>query len=47
MICQHATGDNEYEKLISRARQNKNLEFVERVPFTEVDSYFQQAKVLR
>jgi glycosyltransferase involved in cell wall biosynthesis len=45
MICQHATGDYGYEKLSSRARGVKNLEFIERVPFTEIDYYFQRARI--
>ena len=46
MVCQHATGDNDYDKLVSRARKVKNLEFIERVPFAEIDNFFQHAKVL-
>jgi glycosyltransferase involved in cell wall biosynthesis len=46
MICQRATGDNDYDRLISRAEEVKNLEFIERVPFAEIDSFFQRAKVL-
>jgi glycosyltransferase involved in cell wall biosynthesis len=45
MICQQATGDKKYEELVARAKQVKNLEFIERVPFGEIDSYFQRAKV--
>jgi hypothetical protein len=45
MICQRATGDNEYDTLTARARQVKNLEFIERVPFAEIDGFFQRAKV--
>jgi glycosyltransferase involved in cell wall biosynthesis len=45
MVCQHATGDKDYDQLVNRARSLKNLEFIERVPFNEVDNYFKQAKV--
>jgi glycosyltransferase involved in cell wall biosynthesis len=45
MICQRATGDNEYDTLTARARQLKNLEFIERVPFAEIDGFFQRARV--
>jgi glycosyltransferase involved in cell wall biosynthesis len=45
MICQRATGDDEYDELIARASQAKNLEFIERVPFAEVDNFFQRAKI--
>jgi glycosyltransferase involved in cell wall biosynthesis len=45
MICQRATGDNEYDTLTARARQVKNLEFIERVPFAEIDNFFQRAQV--
>jgi glycosyltransferase involved in cell wall biosynthesis len=46
MVCQRGTGDNDYENIVSRAKQVKNLEFIERVPFNEIDSFFQRAKVL-
>ena len=45
MICQHATGDENYDALVSRAEQVKNLEFIERVPFADIDDYFQRARV--
>ncbi len=45
MICQRATGDDEYDRLTARAAQVKNLEFIERVPFDEVDNFFQRARV--
>jgi glycosyltransferase involved in cell wall biosynthesis len=45
MICQRATGDNEYDKLIAQAKRLKNLEFIDRVPFAQIDSYFQRARV--
>lgn len=46
MICQRATGDSHYDKLIERARPMKNLDFISRVPFHEIDSFFQRARVL-
>ena len=45
MICQRATGDQKYEQLPARAKQVGNLEFIERVGFDEIHSYFQRAKV--
>lgn len=45
MICQHATGDNNYDTLNARARQIKNLEFIEGVPFSEIDGFFLRAKI--
>ncbi len=44
-ICQRATGDKYYDKLVARAKAVKNLEFIERVPFGQVESYFARAKV--
>ena len=46
LICQQATGDSDYQSLISRAKQVKNLKFIERVPFHQIDKYFQSAKLL-
>jgi glycosyltransferase involved in cell wall biosynthesis len=46
MICQRGTGDNEYYSLIERANNVKNLEFIKRVEFSEIDKYFERAKVL-
>ena len=46
MICQKATADDSYDKLIEEAHSVDNLEFIERVDFDEVDRYFQSAKVL-
>jgi len=45
MICQRATGDDNYEKLCSRAKSVSNIEFHGRVPFHEIDGYFRRAKV--
>jgi glycosyltransferase involved in cell wall biosynthesis len=46
MICQQATGDRNYDRLCDEAKSVANIEFYERVPFHEVDRFFQQAKVL-
>lgn len=45
MICQRATGDEKYDQLLVRAKQVENLEFIERVPFADIESYFERAKV--
>jgi len=45
MICQHATDDKKYDELVTRARSVKNLEFIERVGFDEIDKHFQCARV--
>jgi glycosyltransferase involved in cell wall biosynthesis len=45
MICQRATGDTGYDMLKTDAEKIVNLTFIERVPFHEVDRYFEQAKV--
>ena len=46
MICQRATGDNNYDQLCQQARDTKNLDFHERIPFHEIDAFFQRAKIL-
>ncbi|HUT29818.1 MAG TPA: glycosyltransferase family 4 protein [Sedimentisphaerales bacterium] len=46
MICQRATGDKNYEALVTRSNEVKNLEFIERVSFHNIKTYFQRAKVL-
>ncbi len=45
MICQRATEKSNYELLREHAAKIPNLEFVRRVPFHEIDSYFRRAKV--
>lgn len=45
MICQRATGDRHYDDLKASAAGIQNLEFIERVPFHEIDRYFENAKV--
>lgn len=46
MICQHATGDKEYDHLCQLANNTQNLQFLQRIPFHEIDEYFLRAKVL-
>ena len=46
MICQKATEDNNYSRLLDRARAVKNLQFISHVPFSEIDRYFQQARLI-
>lgn len=45
MICQRATGDNKYDELVREAERVENLQFIKRVPFLEISSYFEIAKV--
>lgn len=45
MICQEATGDKNYNDLLTQAREVDNLQFIKAVPFAQVNSYFQRAKV--
>jgi glycosyltransferase involved in cell wall biosynthesis len=45
MICQCATGDAKYDQLKAEAASVSNLTFIERVPFRQVDEYFQRARV--
>lgn len=46
MICQRATGDDNYDQLCQNAGDVKNLELHQRVPFHEIDAFFQRAKIL-
>ncbi|MHC4288006.1 MAG: glycosyltransferase, partial [Planctomycetota bacterium] len=46
MICQRATSDTGYDDLKADAVKIDNLQFIERVPFGEMDHYFERAKVL-
>ncbi|MCK5001122.1 MAG: glycosyltransferase family 4 protein [Anaerohalosphaera sp.] len=46
MICQHATGDDKYDELLTDAAKIDNLQFHTKVPFTEVDAFFATAKIL-
>ncbi|MHC4641851.1 MAG: glycosyltransferase family 4 protein [Planctomycetota bacterium] len=45
MICQKAIEDKKYENLVEKAKQIRNLEFIQQVPFHQIDEYFQRAKV--
>lgn len=45
MICQQATDGIDYQKLRFAAERIANLEFIQRVPFGQIDEYFQKAKV--
>jgi len=45
MICQRATGDNQYEQFCKQVREVPNLEFHQRVPFHQIDGFFQRARV--
>lgn len=45
MICQHATGDDNFQALVAQAEEVNNLQFIQRVPFGEIDSFFRRAKV--
>jgi glycosyltransferase involved in cell wall biosynthesis len=45
MICPKATGDEGYDDFVAQAGEVENLEFIKRVPFCEVDNYFERAKV--
>jgi len=44
MICQRATGDENYPSLAGSAGAVKNLQFIERVPFAQIDPWFRRAK---
>ena len=46
MICQHATEDNDYHALVAQAESVSNLQFIQRVPFAQIDEYFSRASVL-
>lgn len=45
MICRRATGDQKYEELADRAKKVKNLQFLKRVQFDEMEDNFQRAKL--
>jgi glycosyltransferase involved in cell wall biosynthesis len=45
MICQTLTHDRHYANLITEASKIPNLQFIRHVPFNQVDTYFQRAKV--
>ena len=46
MICQEATEDKNYSRLLEQARVVENLQFISHVPFGEIDHYFQQARLI-
>ncbi|MBW8015241.1 MAG: glycosyltransferase family 4 protein [Planctomycetes bacterium] len=46
MICQKATGDNDYDSFVAKAKQIENLTFINQVPFNEIETYFRDAKIL-
>jgi glycosyltransferase involved in cell wall biosynthesis len=46
MVCQQSKDDNKYDDLLAEAKTVANLTFIERVPFHEIDGFFQRAKVL-
>ena len=45
MICPQGVGDRHYERLRQRAAAIDNLRFIEYVPFHEIDTYFQRARI--
>jgi len=45
MICQKATGDEDYDELVEAAEAVGNLEFHLRSPFHKVESFFRRAKI--
>ncbi|MHC5059870.1 MAG: glycosyltransferase family 4 protein [Planctomycetota bacterium] len=45
MICKEATDDTRYTQLKEKASLIENLEFISGVPFGQIDSFFQRAKV--
>ncbi|MBN1765360.1 MAG: glycosyltransferase family 4 protein [Sedimentisphaerales bacterium] len=45
MICQRATDDSNYDTFCRYAQEVDNLEFMDRVPFAQVDRYFQRARI--
>ncbi len=45
MICKEATDDKDYSQLATKAGRIENLEFISGVPFGQVESFFQRAKV--
>lgn len=46
MICQQATGDDDYESLCRSAEGRPNVEFHRRVPFAQTDTFFRRARAL-
>ena len=46
MICPRATNDSRYNLLTSQAKSIDNLKFIEHVPFHQIGSYFEDARLL-
>ncbi|MFH1371300.1 MAG: glycosyltransferase family 4 protein [Planctomycetota bacterium] len=46
IVCQTPNNDRHYAELIAQAGQIANLQFIRHVPFNQIDTYFQRAKVL-
>ena len=46
LICQTLNNDAQYKNLVEQAGNIANLEFLRHVPFNQIDTYFQRAKVL-
>jgi glycosyltransferase involved in cell wall biosynthesis len=46
IVCQTPNNDRHYENLIAQAGTIPNLQFIRHVPFNQIDTYFQRAKVL-
>ena len=45
MICQRSLDDTAYQSLVETADQIPNLQFLKRVPFQDVDTYFEKALI--
>jgi len=45
MICQRNVGDMNYDRLVKEAGKVDNLQFLRRVPYHEIEDYFERAKV--
>jgi glycosyltransferase involved in cell wall biosynthesis len=46
IVCQTLNNDQRYEKLVTQAGAIPNLKFIRHVPFNQIDTFFQRAKVL-
>jgi glycosyltransferase involved in cell wall biosynthesis len=45
MVCQTLNDDQDYKNLVNRASAVANLQFIRHVPFNQIDTYFQRAKI--
>jgi glycosyltransferase involved in cell wall biosynthesis len=45
IVCQTLNNDGHYEDLIAKAGEIQNLRFIRHVPFNQIDTYFQRARV--